>query len=124
MSDSHPLISHLENSGIEIFKPKVGKDELNFGIKVWAKPGSKLEKISIGQEGELIVHIKEKPVEGKANKALLKALSRWFGPAASQIELDKGGKSRFKRFNLRYVFTEAKGVDYYISIIQKWSLKE
>lgn len=120
MDEVHPLISHLKSLGIEINNIK-SDDGLSFSIKVWAKPGTKLEKISIGNEGELIAYIKEKPVEGKANKALLKALSRWFGPAPSQIELDKGGKSRFKKFNLQYVFTEAKGVDYYISVINKWS---
>jgi len=120
MDEYHPLISHLKSLGIEICNIK-SDDELSFTIKVWAKPGSKLEKILVGNEGELIAFIKEKPVDGKANKALLKALSRWFGPAPSLIELDKGGKSRFKKFNLRYIFTEAKGVDYYISITNKWS---
>ena len=121
MTDSHPLIQALKNSGIELSNVKALEDEVQFSLKIWAKPGSKVEKIAIGSEGELIVHIKEKPVEGKANKALSKALSHWLGPSPSQIELDKGGKSRFKKFNIRYVFTDNKSVDYYISIIKKWS---
>ncbi len=124
MVDSHPIVSLLQNSGIEVSKVSHGEDELSFSLNIWAKPGSKIEKISVGNEGELIVYIKEKPVEGKANKALSRALSRYFGPSPSQIELDKGGKSRFKKFNLRYVFTDNKGVDYYISVINKWSSKE
>lgn len=83
-------------------------------LDVWAKPGAKKERIEIGKSGEIIIYINERPVEGKANKALIKRLGKAFGIPGSSIELDKGMKSKHKRFLLYFEFTKNRNLGYYL----------
>jgi uncharacterized protein (TIGR00251 family) len=65
------------------------------------KPGSKKGPlIESGPEGELIVYVRERAVEGKANTAVVKLLAEHFGVAPSRVELVSGHTSRLKRFRI------------------------
>lgn len=44
----------------------------------------------------LKVRVRARPVEGEANAALIRLLSRWLDLPASAIELARGGQSRTK----------------------------
>lgn len=46
------------------------------------------------------VSVKEMPVNGKANEAIIKALAEYFDTAPSRIELISGGSSKQKIFNI------------------------
>ncbi len=65
-----------------------------FDVKV--KPDSKRESISF-ENGVIVVKIREKPVEGKANKALIEKLAKTLGIAKSCIEIVGGERSKSKR---------------------------
>ncbi len=65
-------------------------------IFVSAKPGSKKQYIKKIDETHFIVAVKETPEHGKANEALIKALSRYFGVGISNIEIISGHTSRRK----------------------------
>jgi uncharacterized protein (TIGR00251 family) len=66
---------------------------MNVSVKV--KPGSKAEEVV--QEGDsLIVKVKERPVKGEANRAVIKLLARYFGRPESAVTILKGFRSRTK----------------------------
>jgi len=69
-------------------------------ISVRVKPNAKQEKIEQVNEGHFLVWVKEKPQEGKANKAVIKALSEYFEVPQSRIVLLKGQSSKEKIFKI------------------------
>jgi uncharacterized protein (TIGR00251 family) len=66
-------------------------------ITVKAKPGSKKGNLVIeNADGSYEVHIKERPVDGKANTALIKILAEHFDLTQRQISIITGSGSRQK----------------------------
>jgi uncharacterized protein (TIGR00251 family) len=47
-------------------------------------------------DGSLEVHLKEKPVDGKANDALVKVLADHFGVRQREIRIVSGASARMK----------------------------
>lgn len=70
-------------------------------ISVRVKPNAKGEKIEKIGENNFLLWVKEKPQEGKANKAVIKVLSEYFGVPQSEVVLLKGQSSREKIFELK-----------------------
>ncbi|HQP31387.1 MAG TPA: DUF167 domain-containing protein [Deltaproteobacteria bacterium] len=56
-------------------------------------PQNRIEKV---QDDQLVVRLNSPPVEGKANKALLKLLAKTLHVAPSRLTLIQGDKSRTK----------------------------
>lgn len=81
-------------------------------IFVKAKPRAKEEKVErVGQPTlglgdtkpemtEYKVSVKEAPVGGKANEAVIKALAKYFGVAPSLVRLVSGASSKRKVFEI------------------------
>lgn len=65
-------------------------------ITVKAKPNSHEEKVEKISDTEFIVSVKEPPVHGLANKAIIRALANYFGVAPSRIRIVSGWTSRQK----------------------------
>jgi uncharacterized protein len=66
-------------------------------INVIVKPGSKQPGITY--EGEtLVLRIRERPIEGAANAACIKALAKEYNVPPSAITLIRGEKARKKIF--------------------------
>lgn len=65
-------------------------------ISVKVKPGSKKEGIERVDDTNFIAHVKAPPVEGKANDALVRLLSDYFGVPKSKILIIKGTTSKYK----------------------------
>lgn len=65
-------------------------------ISVLVSPHSKKEGIEILPDGVLKVRVKEPPVDGKANEAVLYLLAKHFGVPASSVRLVAGGSGRRK----------------------------
>gem|GEM_PF-451823 len=108
----------LSDLKIKYYNLKTVDECLYFELDIWAKPGSKVEKHSIGDNGELVLYIKERPIEGAANKGFIKALAKIFSLPKSAVDLSKGTKSKFKRFSFQLTFTERKNIDYYLNQLQ------
>ena len=70
-------------------------------ISVKVKPNAKQNKIEKINESHFLVWVKEKPLEGKANKAAIKVLSEYFGVPQSRVVLLKGQSSREKIFEIK-----------------------
>ncbi len=68
-------------------------------VVVRVKPGSaKGPLVEVDDAGELTVYVRERAVEGKATKAVIRLLAEHFGVAPSRVELVSGATSRVKRF--------------------------
>lgn len=74
-------------------------------MRVRVKPGSSQEKVEL--EGEVLtVWIKSKPIEGAANRELLRILKKVFGDA----RLVGGAKSRVKRVEIPVTAAEVEEI--------------
>ena len=65
-------------------------------IFVTAKPGAKEERVEKIDETHFFIAVKEPPVQGRANRAILKALAAHFGVPVSCICIVSGYTSRQK----------------------------
>lgn len=65
-------------------------------IIVKAKPNSYEEKVVKISETEFVVSVKEPPVNGLANKAIIKALADYFGVVQIRVKIVSGWTSRQK----------------------------
>ncbi|MCV7279364.1 DUF167 domain-containing protein [Mycolicibacterium flavescens] len=70
-------------------------------VTVRVKPGSaKGPLVESGDDGDLTVYVRERPVDGKATKAVVKLLAEHLGVAPSRVRLVSGAASRIKRFEI------------------------
>lgn len=69
-------------------------------IFVTAKPNAKEARVSQIDETHFIVAVKEPPVAGRANEAILKAVAEYFGIAPSGVKIVSGHTSRRKILEL------------------------
>ncbi|KUI12086.1 hypothetical protein AU193_02645 [Mycobacterium sp. GA-1285] len=70
-------------------------------VVVRVKPGSaKGPLVEVDDAGELTVYVRERAVEGKATKAVVRLLATHFGVPPSRIGLVSGTTSRVKRFEI------------------------
>lgn len=63
---------------------------------VTVKPGSKKGPLVIPDGDELTVYLREKPVDGQANAALIKLLASHFHVSKTSIQLKSGARGRKK----------------------------
>jgi uncharacterized protein len=65
-------------------------------LKIKARPSSYEEKVEQIAEGQYSVSVKEPPVRGLANQAIINALAEYFGVSKSQIKIISGWTSKQK----------------------------
>lgn len=65
-------------------------------ISVIAHPNSKKPRVETDLLGTLHVYVSAPPLEGKANKAVVKAIADHFNVKRSQVQLVSGAKSKQK----------------------------
>jgi hypothetical protein len=70
-------------------------------ISVRVKPNARQEKIEKVNESHFLIRVKEKPQEGKANKAVIKILAEYFDIPQSEIILLRGQTAREKFFEIK-----------------------
>lgn len=69
-------------------------------ISVTAKPRAKEEKMEKIDENHFVVFVKEPPVRGQANKAIMRALAEYFDIDVSRVKIVSGHTSRQKVIEL------------------------
>jgi len=69
-------------------------------IKIKVFPCSKKQGIIKKSLDSFEIKVKEKPIQGNANKAVIKALMDYFQISESKIKLIKGFKKRNKIFKI------------------------
>ncbi len=65
-------------------------------IIVKVKPGAKNDKIEKVDEANYIVSVKEPPIGGQANAAIIKLLAKHFDVSVSLVEIISGFMARVK----------------------------
>lgn len=65
-------------------------------IFVKAKPNAKKERVEKINDANFAVFVKEPPIKGKANEAIIKALADFMGIASSRLKIISGTASRQK----------------------------
>lgn len=63
---------------------------------IHVKPNSKKGPLVIEHDNELTVYLREKPVDGEANTALIRLLAKHFGVSKTCITIKTGQNSRHK----------------------------
>lgn len=65
--------------------------------QVIVKPNSKKGPlVVVGENNHLTIFLREKPVDGEANAALVKTLAKHFGVAKSCVKIKTGARGRMK----------------------------
>jgi len=65
--------------------------------RVWAKPGSRAgASVSVGEDGLLVVKVRERAVDGAANAGVVAALADYWGVRPSQVRIVSGHTARIK----------------------------
>ena len=77
-------------------------------IYVKAKPRSKKEYVKKIDDTNYIVSVKEPPVFGQANKAIIKSLAEYVNKLPSQINITSGEKSKQKTVEVPVTNEELK----------------
>ena len=67
-------------------------------LSIIAHPNSKKPRVEKDMLGAVHVYVREPPLEGKANKAIIEALAKHLQIKKSQIALLSGEKSKTKTF--------------------------
>jgi uncharacterized protein YggU (UPF0235/DUF167 family) len=111
------FIEGISELGLKIYDVSEDGFLLEFSFDVFAKPGSKKEKKELSGKGELVLYFSARPVDGEANKAIFKILSKSMGVPLSHLSFERGQKSKIKRLRVKLIFTNHKGVEYYLG---KW----
>jgi len=66
-------------------------------VRVRVKPGSsKGPLVEEGADGELVVFVRERAVEGAANDAVVRVVAAHFGVSPSRVAIRRGRSSRLK----------------------------
>ena len=78
----------------------MNETEVGIELRVRAVPRASKNEIQGVHDGALKIRLTTPPVDGKANQALIKFLSKTIGVSKSQVELAKGDTSRHKTFNI------------------------
>lgn len=87
-------------------------------IYITAKPRSKKEYVRKVDDTHYIVAVKEPPVAGRANKAIIKSLAQFFSKPPSQIRLLHGLISKQKVFDIPLSNDELDSVDFQKKLFQ------
>jgi len=69
-------------------------------ITVTVKPGSKKGPLVEDADGQYIVYVPERAVDGKANEAVLQLLAKHLNLKPRQLELEAGFTSKIKRIRI------------------------
>ncbi len=72
-------------------------------ISIIAHPNAKNPRIETDLTGMLHVYVKAPPLEGKANQAVTKALTKYYGVKKSSVILIRGDKFKNKVFEIASV---------------------
>lgn len=69
-------------------------------LSIWAQPGAKSDEVAGLYQGCVKLRVKAPAVDNKANKAIMKYLSKLLGLKTSQLHLESGQTGRKKIFRI------------------------
>jgi len=69
-------------------------------ISIIVHPNSKRPRLEKDLFGQIHIYVKEPPLEGQANLAVIKQLAQYFQVSKSNVRLVRGHKSKLKIFEI------------------------
>ncbi len=69
-------------------------------ISIRVKPASRKPGIELAADGVYVVRVKEPPIDGKANKAVLRAVAEALGVSTTSVQLVSGETAKTKRLEI------------------------
>lgn len=111
------LIHSLQKKKIHFKVLQSSATSISFQLNIQAKPGAKKEAVKINDAGELILSIRERPVEGEANAGIIEKVAELFGIAKSRVNLVSGHKSRQKKIEIHLELNAGKNLQFYLNRI-------
>ncbi len=69
-------------------------------ISVRVKPGSKVGSQLKIEDQLIVVYVRERAIDGKANEAVIKLLAKHYGVSKSRVQLIRGATSKIKCFEI------------------------
>ncbi|HET9342448.1 MAG TPA: DUF167 domain-containing protein [Candidatus Eremiobacteraceae bacterium] len=69
------------------------------------KPGAKAPGVVVAVDGGIVIRVRERAVEGKANDAVRRAIARAVGVPPSAVALVRGATGRRKLFRIEGLTT-------------------
>ncbi len=69
-------------------------------VAVIAHPNSKKPRVEKDEFGMLHVYVNKPPFDGKANKAIIESLAKYFNTKKNKVMLITGNKSKTKVFEI------------------------
>ena len=78
----------------------------NVTIEIKVHPGSSRKEVRFQEDERLAVFVHSPPEKGKANKEVIKLLSKALGVSSSRLEIIKGMRSRFKTILIKDISSE------------------
>lgn len=69
-------------------------------IFVKARPGAREESVEKIDENHFVISVKEPPVRGMANNAIIRALADYFNVPVASVKMISGYSSRQKMFEI------------------------
>lgn len=100
MLDTSGIVLAFKKKGVNLKNIVVEKDFVTVSLSIKARPGSKVEKVVVSPDGEIVLSFRAKAIDGKANEEIVNVLAKLFGLAKGHCLLSKGEKSRTKRIDL------------------------
>ena len=97
-------------SDMELQRPAIKQTKKGLEIRVRVAPNSSQESVCFDKEQGLIVKLKSPPVDGRANRDLLRIVAKKLGIAPTRIAVCKGLASRNKVL-LVQEFSDADAMD-------------
>ena len=81
-------------------------------LRVRVKPGARVDSVSREPDGSLLVSVRARPQEGKANDAVVKAVAKFLRVPKSSVQITSGLSSRTK--TLEVPGSESSGLPFLI----------
>jgi uncharacterized protein len=97
---------HKAHLSIQGSKLKLTEKDEKLTLVVRVTPNSSSNHISLESDGKLAVKLTSPPVEGKANKDLVKLIAKKLGIPQSDVSIKRGEHSRDKVLVIRGVSAE------------------
>lgn len=69
-------------------------------LQVKVKPNAREEGLEALDDGTWLARVKQAPIDGKANTALIALVASHFGVRRSQVSIRSGAGSRLKRVDI------------------------
>lgn len=65
-------------------------------LEIVAKPGARMPGIVRRDDGIVVVAVRERAIDGKANDALVRAVAAWLALPPSRVSVSRGASARRK----------------------------